>query len=287
MRGRSAGSSGKGSLRILDNDDLDEAMALLMANPLENVFVASRIRQAGLDPFLLGCTVVGFERDGQLVSLCHAGSNLVPVNADEESLDAYIRYLGPRRRAASIMGLAAPALALWEGLSQTWGGDWSEVRDLRPEQPLMSISGDSPVPLDARVRRITLDEFDPYFEAAVKMYTEEVGVSPLESSGSYRRHVRRTISMGRAFGIVEDGRVLFKSDVGCAAGMVCQVQGVWLDPALRGQGLAAPAMASVVKLCRERWPVVSLYVNDYNTPAVRLYERVGFESRGTFATVLY
>ncbi|WP_420175638.1 GNAT family N-acetyltransferase [Luteococcus sp. OSA5] len=284
---RRSDSGGEGSLRILSNDDLDEVMALLMGSPLENVFVASRVRNAGLDPYLLGCTVLGFERDRRLVSLCHAGSNLVPVNADDEALDAYIRYLGPRRRAASIMGVAEPTLKLWEGLSQRWGGDWSSVRDLRPEQPLMSMNVDGELPGDDRVRRITMEDFDAYFEAAVKMYTEEVGVSPLESSGSYRNHVRRTINQGRAFGIVEDGRVIFKSDVGCAAGMFCQVQGVWLEPSLRGQGLSVPAMVSVVRLCREKWPVVSLYVNDYNTAAVKLYERVGFSRVGTFATVLY
>ena len=123
--------------------------------------------------------------------------------------------------------------------------------------------------------------------AAVKMYTEEVGVSPLEPSGSYAAHVRRTISQGRAFGIVEGGRVVYKSDVGCAAGDACQVQGVWLDPALRGRGLSEPAMAQVARLCQERWPVVSLYVNDYNTRARKLYERIGFDTVGEFATVLY
>ncbi len=277
----------RGSIRILGNDDLDEVMGLLLGSPLENIFVASRVEAAGLDPFMLGCQVIGYERDEQLVSLCHAGSNLVPVNADDEALDAYIRYLGPRRRAASIMGVAGPTIRLWEGLSQAYGGQWSEVRDLRPDQPLMSISQTCTVWPDERVQRITMKDFDSYFRAAVKMYTEEVGISPLEATGSYRRHVQRTIEQGRAFGIVEDGRVVFKSDVGCHQGMFCQVQGVWMDPALRGRGRAAAAMSGVVELCRERWPVVSLYVNDYNTPAIRLYERVGFQSVGKLATVLY
>ncbi|GAA1397237.1 GNAT family N-acetyltransferase [Luteococcus peritonei] len=280
-------SQAGGVLRILGNDDLDEVMGLLLGSPLENLFVASRVEAGGLDPFMLGCQVVGWEEGGRLTSLCHAGSNLVPVAADEAAVEAYVRYLGPRRRAASVMGVAGPTLALWEALSQRWGGAWSQVRDLRPEQPLMSISSEPTADGDARVRPITMADFEAYFDAAVKMYTEEVGVSPLEATGSYRNHVRRTIEQGRAFGIVEDGRVLFKSDVGCASGMFCQVQGVWLHPELRGRGLSAPAMVQVVRLCQERWPVVSLYVNDFNTPAVKLYEHVGFTRVGTFATVLY
>lgn len=281
------GRATRPAVRLLGDDDVEEVMELLMRSPLENIFVASRIEAGGLDPYTLGCQVIGFDRGQELVSVCHAGSNLVPVMADDEALDAYVRYLGPRRRAASIMGVAGPATRLWEGLSQAYGGQWSSVRDLRPDQPMMAIDQPSAVPVDPRVRQITMDDLDPYFDAAVRMYTEEVGVTPLEATGSYRRHVQRTIADGRAFGIVEDGRVLFKSDVGCAHGPYCQVQGVWMHPRLRGQGLAAGAMSAVVGLALRRWDVVSLYVNDYNTAAVRLYQRVGFTQRSTFATVLY
>ena len=46
-------------------------------------------------------------------------------------------------------------------------------------------------------------------------------------------------------------------------------------------------MARVVDLVEaELAPTVSLYVNGYNTPALRAYERAGFERVGTFATVI-
>jgi predicted GNAT family acetyltransferase len=47
-------------------------------------------------------------------------------------------------------------------------------------------------------------------------------------------------------------------------------------------------MAAVVALVRSRIsPVVSLYVNDWNQPARRAYDRVGFEQTATFSTVMY
>jgi predicted GNAT family acetyltransferase len=46
-------------------------------------------------------------------------------------------------------------------------------------------------------------------------------------------------------------------------------------------------MAAVVRdALRRVAPSVSLYVNDFNTPARRVYERCGFRRMGTFATVL-
>jgi predicted GNAT family acetyltransferase len=46
-------------------------------------------------------------------------------------------------------------------------------------------------------------------------------------------------------------------------------------------------MAAVVRdALRRVAPSVSLYVNDYNAAARRLYDRCGFRRVGTFATVL-
>ncbi|MDQ1649719.1 MAG: uncharacterized protein QOG60_1776, partial [Frankiaceae bacterium] len=68
----------------------------------------------------------------------------------------------------------------------------------------------------------------------------------------------------------------------------CQVQGVWVDPALRGTGLGSAGTAAVVQLARRYVaPVVSLYVNSFNGSARRAYEKVGFSRIGTFSSVLF
>ena len=144
-------------MRVLNRSDLPAAIRLLSANPIENVFVASRIRAAGLEQASLGCPVWGYERGGMLRALCHAGSNLVPVNADELALEAWTEFAGPNRMCASIIGPSRTALELWSKLSERWGGAWSDVRDVRPHQPVMSISSPPAIPVDRRVRRVTLD----------------------------------------------------------------------------------------------------------------------------------
>ena len=279
---------GGGSVRVLGRSDLAAAIRVLSTNPVENVFVASRVRAAGLEQANLGCPVWGFERDGALRALCHAGSNLVPVNADESAIEAWTEFAGPQRTCASIIGPSPVALELWRRLSDRWGSGWADVRNVRPHQPVMSISTPPVGPIDHRVRRVTLDHWNAYTDAAVKMYTEEIGVSPVQGNpAGYRFYVRQLITSGRAFGIFDRDRVIFKADLGSVSGSVCQVQGVWLDPALRGRGLAAPAMAAVVRLAQTMVPTVSLYVNDYNLPARATYARVGFNEVGEFATVHY
>lgn len=277
-----------GAVRVLSRADLPAAIRVLSSNPVENVFVASRVRAAGLDQASLGCPVWGYERDGVLRALCHAGSNLVPVAAGPDALAAWTEFAGPQRTCASIIGPSRVAMDLWQRLGERWGPAWSQARDVRPHQPVMAIEDEPAIAPDLRVRRVTLDQWDAYTDAAVKMYTEEIGVSPIQGNpAGYRFYVRQLITSGRAFGIFEGGRVIFKADLGSVSGTVSQVQGVWLDPELRGRGLAAPAMAAVVKLARTVVPTVSLYVNDYNRPARATYARVGFAQVGEFATIHY
>jgi predicted GNAT family acetyltransferase len=279
---------GRGPVRVLNRSDLPAAIRILSSRPVENVFVASRVRSAGLEQASLGCPVWGYERGGVLRALCHAGSNLVPVNADDEAIDAWTEFAGAQRMCASIIGPSEVALALWRRLAHRWGPSWAETRNVRPSQPVMAITSPPSVAPDPRVRRVTLDQWDAYTDAAVKMYTEEIGVSPMQgNSAGYRFYVRQLITSGRAFGIFEGRRVIFKADLGSVSASVCQVQGVWLEPELRGRGLAAPAMAAVVQLARSIVPTVSLYVNDYNLAARATYRRVGFEQVGEFATVHY
>ncbi len=276
------------AVRVLHRDDLAGAVRILSTNPVENVFVAARIRAAGIEQASLGCPIWGFERDGVLRSICHAGSNLVPVNADSQAVAAFADFAGRDRMCSSIIGPSDVAMELWSLLSDRWGPVWSEVREVRPRQPVMAIDTDSAIVADRHVRRVTLQHWDAYYQAAVKMYTEEVGVSPLQGNpAGYRFYIRQLITSGRAFGLFDGDRVIFKADLGSVSAGVSQVQGVWVDPDFRGRGLAAPAMATVVHLARSVTPTVSLYVNDFNVAARATYARVGFSDVGEFATILY
>ncbi len=251
------------------------------------MFVSSRVHEAGLDPARLGGQVWGYHSGGQLTSVCYVGANLVPVAATPAAVSAFAgraRLLG--RRCSSIVGLAPAVLGLWDLLRPSWG----PAREVRATQPVMAISREPQVAPDPLVRRVRPEELDILLPAAVAMFTEEVGISPLgpDGGGAYRARVRELIDSGRAFARIEDGRVVFKAEVGSVTPHACQVQGVWVRPELRGRGLAETGMAAVVtEAMRRIAPVVSLYVNDYNLPARAAYRRVGFGETATFASVLF
>src|SRR5579875_3062274 len=213
--------------RLLDDRDRNAAIAVCDKDPVANVFVASRIQALGLDPGRLGAQIWGFEQGGRLVSLCYSGANLVPVQATPAAVAAFAdRALRQGRRCSSLVGPSAAVSELWGYLRPYWG----PARDVRAAQPLMAISGPPAVAPDPAVRRVTTAEIDILLPASIAMFTEEVGVSPLAGDGgaSYRARVSELVRAGRAFARIEDGRVIFKAEIGAVTPQACQVQGVWV-----------------------------------------------------------
>ncbi|HEX6579011.1 MAG TPA: GNAT family N-acetyltransferase [Jiangellaceae bacterium] len=271
----------------LGASDLPEVLELLARDPVSHVFVASRVHTSGLSAGRMGGEIWGYRESGRLVSLCYSGANLVPVAATSAAAAAFADRAGSRgRRCSSILGPADAVLTMWDRLRWSWG----EAREVRSRQPLLAIGGEPAVAPDPLVRQVRPDEVERLLPASIAMFTEEVGVSPVGSDGGayYRARVTDLVTSGRAFARFENGEVVFKAEVGSVTPDACQVQGVWIRPERRGQGLCAGGMAAVVEHARrDLAPLVTLYVNDYNLAARAAYRRVGFHEVGRFATVLF
>ena len=274
-------------LHLLGPADLPDMEELTARDPVVNVFADYRARLTRLDPRWLGGEVWGYRVDGRLVAACHAAANLVPVNADAEAVHAVAeRAASQPRRCATLVGPAEQVDPLWDLLARTWGPG----REVRRRQPHLEMRRPSAVVADPLVRRTTAEDLEALYPACVAMYTEEVGVSPEAGGGAtlYRARVAQLISKGWSFARIEDGRVVFKAEVAAASPHACQVQGVWVAPERRGEGLATAGMAAVVNLAlADVAPVVSLYVNEHNTPARRVYANVGFTQTAEFTTVMF
>ena len=273
-------------VRTLGRADLEQVHELLDRQPLIDMFLRHRVDSTRLDRRWFGAELWGYFEQGRLVSLLHVGANVVPAQATPAAIEAFgRRLLDHGHKPSSLVGPASAVLPLWEIVEPHWG----PARSPRPVQPFMVLEHDSDLQLDPRVRPVTIDQVDALYPACVAMFTEEVGVHPesVGSPGGYRARVTQLVSMGWSWAIIEDDTVLFKTEVGAATDRGCQLQGVWVHPDLRGTGLAAPALASVVRQVRRAVaPSVTLYVNDHNIAARRAYQRVGFREVETFASIL-
>lgn len=271
--------------RLLGEAERAAVQRILDAQPIAAAQVAERVNTGGLS-WRMDARVFGYGSRRRLESLCWLGANLIPVNATPAAVDAFAEVASAHTRlCSSLVGESEAVLGMWERLATIWG----PARDVRPCQPLLVTSTVPAVAPDPTVRLVRPHEIDILFPAAVDMYTEEVGVSPLTGDGGrdYRDRVTDLVRGRRAYAKFVANRVVFKAELAVVTRHTAQVQGVWVDPEWRGRGLGAAAMAAVVRdTLRRVAPSVSLYVNDYNAPARRVYDRCGFRQAGTFATVL-
>jgi predicted GNAT family acetyltransferase len=276
--------------RVLDEGDESAVHRLLATDPVATCVLAGRVELTGTAPVAVGAPLWGVGSGGSLEAICLAGANLIPFavpGAERAAAAAFAeRARRAGRRCSTIVGTAASVGPLWDLLAPSWG----PARDHRARQPLLAIDGPPAVAPEARVRVVRSDELDTLLPAAVAMFTEEIGVSPLRIDGGagYRARLAELVRAGRSLAWIEDGRVVFKAEIGAVSRAACQVQGVWVAPEHRGTGIGAAGTAAVVEYARATLaPVVSLYVNDFNTAARAAYAHVGFREVGQFSSVLF
>lgn len=263
--------------------DAPAVSRVLNADPVASCMVAARFETHGIDPRLLGGEL--WTADNPSTSLCFSGANLIPLVGTPADMNYFAeRALASARVCSSIVGGSDIVLAMWERLCPSWG----PAREIRPVQPLLALSGPPRVAPDPGVRLVTLDDLDVYLPAAIEMFIGEVGVDPCAGDGgrSYRRRLAALISAQRVFARFEDGQVVFKAEIGSLSRRVGQIQGVWVDPARRGEGFGGGGTAAVAAAIQAQGRIPSLYVNSFNLPARAVYQQVGFSEVGTFATVL-
>ena len=275
-------------IRALDAHSIDLVKNLIEQDPVRHCFLAARLEQTKQSRFRPSYPdLLGYFDDGNLKSVLMTGANIVPVNTSLIARQEFATVLNRSgRRSSSIVGPAEEVLDLWSRVSASWG----PAREVRGNQPVLSMRSNSSVEIDHDVRYSNLSDLEDLVPACIAMFTEEVGISPTINGGgnAYRNRISELVSSRRSFVKYLGSELVFKAEIGTVGAGVAQIQGVWVKPEHRGKGISVSAMAAVVKLVlADVAPVVSLYVNDYNEVALKTYRSVGFEQVDTFATVLF
>lgn len=275
-------------VEIVRADRRAELDRLVAADPVANAVVAARLAMHPvLEPSRFGGVLLGaHDGAGELSGAAFSGGNLIPIGGSTADWVALADHVGRLRRVCtSIIGPAEAVATMWSVLEPSWG----PARAIRAVQPLLTTSERSAVRPDRRVRVMQPDDIETYLPAAAAMFTEELGISPFagQSGSGYRHRVEALLAAGRAFGIVDRHGMVFKADLGAVTRDTCQVQGVWVRPDMRGRGIGTAALAAVFDHALRRAPTVSLYVNDFNLAARRMYAKLGMRRVGTLKTVLF
>jgi ribosomal protein S18 acetylase RimI-like enzyme len=250
----------------------EQILEFCAQEPVERVFL-EEVARRGLGRF------VGVERGGDLVALCHVGTNVVPSGA---GCDAFAEAM-VRGRARMIIGHEAAVDELWQAARRRM----PKPRDDRPGQPVYSIT-EPPDAGDTELRAAGYQDLERLVPACAAAHREEIGFDPLvRDPDGFRWRTRAQIEEGRSWLWTDNGTILFKAEASAWTPSAVQLQQVWVDPSARGRGYAQRGMRDLIRLLLAQTPTVCLFVRPENAPAIRVYEAVGMERRFNYRSLIF
>ncbi|HEX9160361.1 MAG TPA: GNAT family N-acetyltransferase [Thermoanaerobaculia bacterium] len=273
---------GRWSLRALGEEDVKSAIAFLQRDPMINVYLMSRLLE---ERSAAATQIYAVRHNRAIVLLASLATNIVLAadpGENEDVLDSAIAMIAERivARMLPVRAIISPA-NLVEKL-------WARLRTrldpptvVRMNQPVYAIRRQFNFPDLTESRYATVADLDQLVPACAAMHKEEVGIDPLErDTVGYRERVRELIDRRRAVVLVEDSFIASKCEFSAVSDDAVQLMGVWTHPQFRRRGLARTLLREVCGHLFRRGKNVTLFVNDFNLPAVALYESIGFQRIG-------
>jgi len=282
-------AEGRWSLRSLSDDDAGPALAFLRRDPLINVYLISRLLE---ERFVSATQTVEVQYNREIVMVASLATNVVMAcdpQSPPEVIDAAAAIIAERilTRMLPVRAIISPAHlvdSLWRRLQS----QLDPPTVVRLGQPVYAISGRFDYPDITESRYSTMRDLDALVPACAAMHKEEVGIDPLERDAiGYRERIRELVEKKRSIVRIINGRIAAKCEFSAVTPDAVQLMGVWTDPAMRRRGLSRALLREVCGHLARKGKSVTLFVNDFNGPAIALYESLGFRQIGVNRALIW
>jgi ribosomal protein S18 acetylase RimI-like enzyme len=259
--------------------DTARLAGLLDRDRVANAYLRSELRRG-----IAGGEWWGASDGSELMGAVLGGPLAWPYIPDADAAPALAQALAGPAEPRMLVGPRQSVLALHRAFMPP-----RYAREQRDPQPLLALDrGSLPLLPPAPVRRATRGDLEALVVASAAMHREEMGSDPLAGDAlGWRSRMAGLMARGWSWVWTEGGHIVFKAELSAWNPDVVQIQGVYTAPHRRRRGVASAGLAAVCSALLEEVKLCTLYVNHYNTVALRVYRRLGFRDAGAFSTVFY
>ena len=136
------------------------------------------------------------------------------------------------------------------------------------------------------IRPARQEELMEIAEAQAAIAFMESGVDPMERDREgFLKRVSRRIDQGRIFVVYEGGKLVFKADIIAETSEVIYLEGIYVAPEFRGQGVGSSCLAKLTLDLLKRVQNVCLLSNISFVDAHMSYLKAGYRNTDSCVTL--
>lgn len=269
----------------LGEKDKEEVTGFLNVRPVHTVVMTSFIRDNGIDSELNRGRFFGFRNEkGELEGVALIGhSTLVEARTHRALKALAFAARNAETPIHLVMSHGADAETFWYFLT----GGVTQPRMVLEEE-LFEVGFPFPVQRSGEVvRKAEMAELEQVAAIQAELAFMETGTDPLQADrDGFLSRVSRRIEQGRVFVVVNDGKVVFKTDLIAETDRAAYLEGVYVAPELRGKGLGPKCLSEVTLELLNRVERVCLLSNVDFAGAHRAYRKAGFKNTDRCTTLV-
>lgn len=277
-------------LRPLAQADRDELLKWMAERPAPSAFLLGWLERFGMSGTrhnaFFDVYVRGPHGHWSLVALVVHNALVSIVHGDEEDGAKLAALL--KRKEQEIQTVVGPDKAV-DGFVRTLMPVDFVPRVLQRQTLMQMKRPKTPIPLAGAaypLRSAGDDDISQVITASLEMHEEEVQSPNTDDDvDALMRSSYQKVREGRVWVLMDpNGALIFKASTSLANDLIAQIEGVWTHPEARGRGIATRCMAQLCNELFEAYNVLSLTVATDNHPAMRVYEKLGFEKVAAWCT---
>jgi len=258
----------------------ERILSALSSDSLTNVIMAGFIRDNSfINPLNRGRFYTCRDEKNRVEGVALIGHTILFEAFSDRAIQAFAALARREGSPHLLMGEHSAVERFWNYYS-------ANHESPRLVCPIVFLQRREPFAEQAEVcglRPATGEDLERVVQAQAAMAFETSGVDPLKKDpvGFRQRYLRR-IDKKRVWVVIENGRLIFKTDIISDTPQASYIEGVYVRPEERGKGLGRRYVAALGRILLERTNAIYLFVENKDTRTKSFYSNLGFTVSGQY-----
>jgi predicted GNAT family acetyltransferase len=260
-----------------------EALSFLSARPIHTVCMSSFLQDNGvISPKNRGTFFGCRDASGSLQGVALIGHATLLETENDAALQAFAYLKHKFVNAHLVRGERETVSRFWKHYAE-FG---HQPRLARREVLLVQNSAHSNSETVSQLRPATIDELEELKLVNAQFIRDECGIDPLERDPvGFSSRLARRIAKNRVWILQRDGEVIFKADIFAQTSQAAYLEGVFVNPDYRGQGIGLRCLQDLSSRLLQESDSLCLLINEQTKGLEHFYTRAGYSMASLYDTI--